>query len=87
MNHSNHPTEEALYQQAMELTSPAEREAYLVKACGEDAALLSKVRDLLACDAEAADQQFLPTVITDDDRHRETAAPQSERPGATVGPY
>ena len=86
MNDSHPPTEESLYEQAMELTSPAEREAFLIKACGEVAALLAKVRELLACDAEAADQQFLPTVITDDDR-RGVAGPQSEHPGATVGRY
>ena len=38
-------------------------------------------------DAEAVDRQFLPTVISDGNRHRETASPQSEQPGATVGPY
>jgi len=85
MNHSDHPSEESLYQQAMELASPAEREAFLIEACGEDAALLAKVRELLACDAEAADQQFLPTVISDGGRH--VASPKREQPGAIVGPY
>ena len=85
MNDSTHQREESLYEQALQLTSPSEREAFLIQACGEDAALLGKVRELLACDAEAEDQQFLPTVITDGDR-RGVADPQSEQPGATVGP-
>lgn len=86
MDPSHHPTEESLYQQAMELPSPSEREAFLLKACGGDAALLGKVRELLACDAEAVGQQFLPTVITDGGRPG-VAGLQSVEPGAKIGPY
>ena len=40
MNTPTHQREESLYQQAMELTSLAEREAFLVNACAGDEALL-----------------------------------------------
>jgi serine/threonine protein kinase/Flp pilus assembly protein TadD len=87
MNTPTHQREEALYQQAMERTSPEEREAFLVNACAGDEALLGKLRDLLACDAEAANEEFLPTVVTGADRRTVPARVESERPGAIVGPY
>ena len=77
MNTPTHQREESLYQQAMELTSPAEREAFLVNACAGDEALLGKLRELLACDAEAVDEAFLPTVIIGTDRRTEWAHVES----------
>jgi serine/threonine protein kinase/WD40 repeat protein len=44
---------EAIFQAAMELNSPQEREAYLLRACGEDTELRREVAELLRAAAEA----------------------------------
>ena len=76
-------TEEAIYYEAIG-KAPNEREAYLQAACGEDAALLARVRTLLK--AREVRDSFLesapwdPAVILD-------TSPVTERPGTTIGRY
>jgi serine/threonine protein kinase/Leucine-rich repeat (LRR) protein len=87
MNPATHHREEALYGQALQLSSPEQREAFLAEACAGNADLLAKVCELLACDAEAEDGQFLPTVISDGGRHADSAAREGEQPGTMIGHY
>src|SRR3974390_233050 len=46
---------EAIFQAAMELNSPDEREAYLLRECREDAELRREVEELLRAAVQAAD--------------------------------
>src|SRR5689334_6481136 len=50
---------EAIFQRALELPTPEEREIFLSSACGGDQSLRSKVERLLA--AHAAVPKFMPT--------------------------
>jgi len=82
--------DKSVFNAARELDSAGDRQAYLLRICGDDLAQLERVTDLL-CGFEA-DSQFLespmddlqPTAITD-----ETAfvSPVIERPGTQIGPY
>jgi serine/threonine protein kinase/tetratricopeptide (TPR) repeat protein len=87
MNPATHQREEALYGQALQLSTPEQRDAFLVESCAGDAELLARVRELLACDSEAEDGQFLPTVISDGARHADSAAREGEQPGTMIGHY
>jgi WD40 repeat protein/serine/threonine protein kinase len=73
--------EKALFEQALDLESPAERLAFLKGACGPDLALAARVRELLV--AHEATGGFLPGKPAD----RTTLLPVSERPGDRVGRY
>jgi serine/threonine protein kinase/WD40 repeat protein len=73
--------EKALFEQALDLESPAERLAFLKGACGPDLALAARVRELLG--AHEATGGFLPGKPAD----RTTILPVSERPGDRVGRY
>jgi serine/threonine protein kinase/tetratricopeptide (TPR) repeat protein len=76
-------TDESIFAAALAIASPAERAAYLDRACATDAGLRRQVEELLA--AHAADNP-LDRPPADLDR---TGAyePPAERPGASVGPY
>ena len=50
---TGHPDPEQVFHEARAIALPGEREAYLKGACGNDAALRSKVDALLLADAEA----------------------------------
>ncbi len=50
---TGHNNPEQVFHDARAITLPGEREAYLRGACGNDAALRSKVEALLKADAEA----------------------------------
>src|SRR5215472_4947562 len=74
--------EQSIFLAALELTTPAERAAYLKGACGADPALLANVQELLA--AQEKDDGFLdrpPSNATVDEQ------PVTERPGSVIGPY
>ena len=45
--------EESLFTAALEISQPAEREAFLKRACADDPALLGRVKRLLAADAQS----------------------------------
>ena len=68
--------------EAIEISSPAERESYLERVCGGDADLRRRVDQLLDDHARAGDFLEQPATV---------AAPIvptiSERPGAMIGPY
>ena len=78
------PSVETVFGEAMEIATPAERSAYLDRACGGDAVLRRQVESLL--DAHTRAGNFLespastPTITL-------AAKPAVEGPGATIGPY
>ncbi len=75
------PREKALFEQALDLASSAERLAFLHGACGEDGALLARVQALLQ--AHEADEGFLPEQPTGP----VSFVPVSEKPGDRIGRY
>ena len=76
---------ELIFHAAAEITDPADRQAYLDRACGSDRSLRQAVDDLLKHDAEAGSFIDRPAI------HRESQTidfePLSERPGMRIGPY
>ena len=80
---SGHPSPEQVFHEARAIALPGEREAYLKGACGNDAALRSKVEALLAADAEAG--SFLASA--GNEAGTTVAAPPHEQAGAMIGRY
>src|SRR5438067_2045061 len=77
-------TERTIFLAALDIDDPAERAAYVARACGDDAGLRSQVEELLRAHQQPAGFMGRPApelVATID---RPAAA---EGPGATVGPY
>jgi WD40 repeat protein/serine/threonine protein kinase len=76
--------EEAIFKAAIKLKTPAEREAYLKGACGNNAELLSRLEVLLKAHDEAGDflevPPFDPNATLND-------SPLSEGPGTVIGRY
>jgi serine/threonine protein kinase/tetratricopeptide (TPR) repeat protein/WD40 repeat protein len=72
-------TEESIFAEALDLPAAA-REAFLAAACGEDAALLSRVQGLLESHTGAGGFLQEPPAATTDQ-------PPPERPGTIIGPY
>jgi eukaryotic-like serine/threonine-protein kinase len=74
--------EETIFARVQGIESDAERAAFLDGACGADRALRGEIEALLRCDARTGDLLDLPG---------EPAAtcdqPDTERPGAVIGPY
>lgn len=77
---------QTLFDAALE-RPPEAREAFLVDACGDDAALLAELRALLA--ADAADHSFLDGAAVDALTGGDLAAltGDASREGDTIGPY
>ncbi len=72
----------SIFLAAIDIDSPAERGAYVARACGDDAQLRADVQALLAAHGQSGDlldapDQPSPTI----DR------PVAERPGMQIGPY
>jgi eukaryotic-like serine/threonine-protein kinase len=77
--------EKAIFLAALEQASPAERQAYLQGACGDDPALLKRLRVLLSVHEQSQGPLDAPSPVvalapTVDD-------PIRERPGTVIGPY
>jgi WD40 repeat protein len=75
------PREKALFEQAFDVGSAAERLAFLRDACGEDAALLARVQALLQ--AHEAAEGFLP----EQPAGQASLVPVTEKPGDRIGRY
>src|SRR5207249_10343101 len=75
--------EEAIFAQAVEIDSAAERAAFLDRACGDNSALRAAVEALLRAHERSGDLLDLP------DKPGATVDEPSvaERPGAVIGPY
>src|SRR6516225_10160713 len=74
--------EESIFAQALEITSAAERAAFLDRACGDNQGLRAEVEALLRAHEQSGDLLDLPEkppVTTD--------LPGHERPGTLLGPY
>ena len=76
--------EESIFNAAIELDSPAERTAYLRKACGKDQNLLNRVQALL--ELNEIEDGFLeePPTICDVPTGGQV---QTEAPGTVIGRY
>jgi serine/threonine protein kinase/tetratricopeptide (TPR) repeat protein len=74
--------EESIFAQALEITSAAERAAFLDRACGNNQALRMEVEALLRAHEQSGDLLDLPEKLP-----RTTAPPASEHPGVLLGPY
>src|SRR3954454_8182736 len=74
--------QESIFLHALKIASPAERAAYLERACGDDRALRGEVEGLLRANLQSGDLLDLPEkrIVTD-------VEPISERPGTIIGPY
>ncbi len=75
--------QESIFLQALEISSAAERAAFLERACGGDASLLAEVQALLRAHGQAGDLLDLPeeSAVTLDE------PAMTERPGTVIGPY
>ena len=74
--------EESIFAQALEIGSPAERAAFLDRACGQNPGLRAEVEGLLGADGRNGDLLDLldkPAVPVNE--------PIAERPGTIIGPY
>ena len=74
----------SIFGNALEIRSPAQRQAYLDQACAGNAALRAEVEALLEASADAGHFLESPprrSVATVDE------PPLSERPGTVIGPY
>src|SRR5947209_8705407 len=79
---------------ALQKEGPAEREAYLAEACGQDAALRGRVEALLEANGRAGsflERPALALEATGEHSSQPADAPASatplERPGTVIGPY
>ncbi|MGI8978125.1 MAG: protein kinase domain-containing protein [Pirellulaceae bacterium] len=68
-------TEKTIFLEAAEIASPIERDAFLVRSCGDDRQLRAAVEALLL--SHQRSQGVLDA----------TSAPPTERPGTMIGPY
>src|SRR5258707_1466004 len=73
--------EKELFEKALDLATDAERSAFLLGACGEDAALLARIQSLLQ--AQEATIGFLPGKPLG----HKTIVLVTEKPGDTIGRY
>src|SRR6516225_5032355 len=74
--------EESIFAQALEITSPAERAAFLDRACGDNPALRAEVEALLRAHEHSGDLLDLPETV-----QPTSAVPGPESPGTIIGPY
>lgn len=74
--------EREIFQQALEIAEPAQRQKYLHQACGSDAALRARIEALLASDKAAS--QFLNVPVLEQGKR---PAADSVSPTITVPPF
>jgi serine/threonine protein kinase len=75
-----------IFSEAVELTSVAERAAYLDRVCGADPALRDRVEGLLGVHAQAGGFLESPAPAPTVDKEP-SGRPAPEPPGTTIGPY
>ena len=76
--------ERSIFDAALEITDPAERAAYLDKACGDQPGLRKQLDELLAAKEKLGSFLARPAALEDKTGAYE---PVRECPGTTVGPY
>lgn len=77
--------EQGLFLDALEITSPEEREQFLRRACGDDSALRSRIETLL--EEHFADDSLLGRLAVERDAMVGLGVELSEGPGTIVGRY
>jgi serine/threonine protein kinase/tetratricopeptide (TPR) repeat protein len=88
------PSIETILAEAVEIASPAEREAYVVKACAGDAALRQRVERMIVNHFQAGSFLEQPAAnlgvtgeFTPSSEDARDTAVVTERPGTVIGPY
>src|SRR5262249_38168832 len=85
---SDKPLEQSIFLTALELATPAEREAYLRGACGSDEALRAAVAELVAAHERAGNILDAPPVVAGGTVAQDNPGAGSlEQPGTVIGPY
>src|SRR5262245_54239368 len=85
---SDKPLEQSIFLTALELATPAEREAYLRRACGNNEALRAAVVELLAAHERAGNILDAPPVAAGGTVAQDSPGAGSlEQPGTIIGPY
>jgi serine/threonine protein kinase/tetratricopeptide (TPR) repeat protein len=84
---SDKPLEQSIFLTALELATPAEREAYLRGACGNNEALRAAVAELLAAHERAGNILDAPPVAVGTVAQADPGAGSLEQPGTVIGPY
>src|SRR5262249_29345810 len=85
---SDKPLEQSIFLTALELATPAEREAYLRGACGDNEALRAAVVELLAAHERAGNILDAPPVAASGTVAQDNPGAGSlEQPGTVIGPY
>jgi tetratricopeptide (TPR) repeat protein/serine/threonine protein kinase len=85
---SDKPLEQSIFLTALELATPAEREAYLRDVCGNNEALRAAVAELLAAHERAGNILDAPPVAAGGTVAQDNPGACSlEQPGAVIGPY
>ena len=82
---NQHVSPRSVFDHALEIDSPAQRQAYLYEACGGDAALRQKVDALLAAHEQAG--SFLEVAQPGLRRTVDDNAPPREAPGSVIGRF
>jgi hypothetical protein len=77
------PSARAIFERALELTTDADRQAYLDECCAGDPELRDKVEALLKAHAEAGSFLAQPAIESGETRDYN---PIAERPGSIIGP-
>ena len=81
------PTEDELFERAIQLTSPDERRAFIEEACGNNAALRNSIHNLLECHSEAGQLLFLQEDRSFAENNPTPAPVQTEKPGDMIDRY
>src|SRR5246127_180881 len=85
---SDKPLEQSIFLTALELATPAEREAYLRGACGSNEVLRAAVAGLLAAHERAGNILDAPPVAAGGTVAQDNPGAGSlEQPGTAIGPY
>jgi serine/threonine protein kinase/tetratricopeptide (TPR) repeat protein len=79
--------EESIFAQALEISSAAERAAFLDRACGDNPALRGEVEALLRADERSGDLLDLPENLAPENLATTSDLPAREGPGTFLGPY
>src|SRR5215471_13529821 len=85
---SDKPLEQSIFLTALELATPAEREAYLCGACGSNEVLRAAVAELLAAHERAGNiLDAAPVAAGGTVAQDNPGAGSLEQPGTVIGPY
>src|SRR5688500_2186555 len=81
------PSARAVFDRALDIHAPAQRQAYLAQACGDDSALRQQVDALLKAYDMAGSFLEAPAAGVSLHATKHLTAHVREAPGSVVGPY